>query len=78
MAYLFPQIIDSLGFADDQPGNWTSGDHRKVALTVLLANPRIRDRDTLQDCVKCINAIPQEHIRLVTAKELAAMGVPLP
>ncbi len=74
MAYLFEEMIDTLGFEDGKP-HWTSDDHRHVAVFCLLGNPHIRS--TLMECVASINAIPQDKIRSITVGEVVALGVPV-
>lgn len=66
--YIFPEMIQ-LGLSDGQ--RWPSPAHKKVAQTVCLCNPRVRSRDTLQNMVEKINAIPKDKIKLVTLGDLA-------
>jgi hypothetical protein len=71
--YIFEEMID-LGLEEGE--TWTSDDHRVVAQNILLCNPLINQRDLLCEGVAIINSIPQDQIRLVTAKDLKDMGCP--
>lgn len=76
MAYLLEELIDKLGFEDGDT-QWTSDDHRKIAMVVLLGNRHVRSRDSLMECVKIINAIPQDQIRSITFEGMEALGIPI-
>jgi len=53
---------------------WTTPDHRVVAISACICNPHVRTRDVLIDNVKIINAIPVEKIRIVTFEDLRTAG----
>ncbi len=73
--YAFTEMID-LGFRADAKPNWTSDDHKQVAINALIGNPAINNRDALIESVKLINDIPKDSIRTVTVTDLIKIGIP--
>jgi hypothetical protein len=55
-------------------GEWTSEDHRKVAVNLCICNPNIRNKEDLSNNVEIINSIKRTEIRTVTHDELAVLG----
>lgn len=66
--YMIDDMVDlSLGDAED----WTSPAHRVVAQNVCLCNPLIKNRSTLMETGRAINAIPKAAIKKATLVDLA-------
>lgn len=67
--YILDTMID-MGLKKGQ--KWPSIAHKIVAQKVCLCNSLVTDRDTLEDMVQKIIAIPTDQIKKVTPEELAA------
>lgn len=66
--YGFEEMIDQFGLKESE--SFKSDDHRRVAITIGIGNPNVKDRSTLQDAVSAVNSVPQDEIRLVTLDDL--------
>jgi len=69
--YLMDKFVD-MGLDVDE--EWTSADHRTVAVNCLIQNPRVFTKDKLQYNVKIINSIPQDKITEVQISDLIQLG----
>lgn len=72
--YLFEDMI-GLGLCEGE--EWTSPDHRQVAVYSCLSNPAVSTRESLEYNVGIINSIPQGQIRTITSKGLRQLGCTL-
>ena len=68
--YGFEEMID-MGIKGSE---WTSPDHRAVAVNTCICNPMVKTMDDLASNVAIINAIPSEKIRTITGYELIEAG----
>ena len=55
-------------------GEWTTPDHRIVAINCCIGNGNIKTMDNLQFNVKIINDIPTKVIRTITMDGLIEAG----
>ena len=69
--YLFEEMIDS-GLSEGE--EWTSPDHRQVAVYACINNARVDCMDTLCGNVSIINDATQEEIRTITDGEHSCIG----
>ena len=68
--YGFEEMID-MGLKGT---DWTSPDHRIVAVNACICNPNVTTMDDLRNNVKVINSVSQEEIRTVTGEQLVSRG----
>jgi hypothetical protein len=69
--YGFESMID-MGL--DLGGEWTTPDHRIVAVNACICNPNVACMDDLMKNVEIINNIPTEDIRTITLEGLLTLG----
>jgi len=65
--YCIENMID-MGLRKNE--EWTSPEHREVAILMCIANPLIRDRDALYDNCGKINSVPNDRIKTISTLEL--------
>jgi len=68
--YGFEDMID-MGLRDNE---WTSPDHRTVAVNVCICNSNIKTMEDLSNNVEIINSVPKDQIRTITGVQLIALG----
>ena len=70
--YAFPEMLEMT------KQEWPTEAHKIVAELVLIGNSRYYTLTELMEGAAIIAAIPNDRIKLVTASDLAALGVMLP
>jgi len=68
--YLFEEMMD-MGLKD---GEWTTPDHRIVAINACIGNPVVKTMDDLVDNVRIINSVPAGQIKEITGNQLIERG----
>ena len=70
--YAFPEMLELTKQV------WPSPAHKTVAEAILIGNSRYHTVTDLVEGAEIIASIPEDKIKLVTACDLAAMGIMLP
>jgi hypothetical protein len=65
--YCLESMID-LGLKNGQ--TFPSEEHKDVAMTLGLCNPRVTDRTTLTEIVQAVCKVPAERIKTITLDEI--------
>lgn len=65
--YILEDMIN-LGLKENQ--TFPSEEHKKVAMTLGLCNPRIKTRDNLTAVVQAVCKVPIERIQTITLAEI--------
>lgn len=68
--YGFEEMID-MGIKGSE---WTTPDHRIVAVNACICNPMVKCMDDLISNIKIINAVPTENIKTITGAQLIEAG----
>lgn len=72
--YMVDSMID-LGLKEGQ--KFPTGTHRAVARALVIGNPRVTNRDQMQEIVGKVLLVPEDRIADVTFKEMKAdFGLP--
>ena len=66
--------IDSMIDRGLQGSEWTTQDHRVVAVNACIGNPMVKSMDDLVNNIKIINAVATENIKTITGKQLIEAG----
>ena len=68
--YALPDMID---LANQK---WRSSAHKKVAVSLLIGNPRIVTRQQLIELGAAINALTLKAVKTLTIEGAVRMGIP--
>jgi len=71
--YIIESMID-MGLNDEE---WSTSDHRIVAINSCICNPRVNRMNILMHNVGIINSIPNESIKNVNFCDLLKSGCEL-
>jgi hypothetical protein len=72
--YLIEDMVD-MGLKSGQ--DWPTPAHRLVAANIVIGNPMVRDRGTLNEIVQRVVRIPKKTIKSVTFADLPKYGIGL-
>lgn len=60
--YIVSKMID-MGLLENQ--QWPSQAHKRVAKTIALGNPNVKERDKLTDIVQAVIKVPKDKIKKI-------------